>query len=110
MRLHQHPKGQGYMATPAMRQYGNLKNHRSHFQQARLTLESLAERHGIGLGSRYTPMLATEARRLQVAHGPLRQRPAVVACRAELDDVGWADPCLIVPADWPIALLPPYKR
>jgi hypothetical protein len=97
------------MATPAMRQYGNLKTHRSHFQQVRTALEALAERYGIGLGAPHTHALAAEARCMQV-HG-LSGRPSVVVpCRAELEDVGWADPCLIVPADWPIALLPPHKR
>jgi hypothetical protein len=98
------------MATPAMRQYGNLKTHRSHFQQVRTALEALAERYGIGLDTRHAEKFAANGLCMKVPLRQARHEAVVVPCRAELDEAGWADPCLIVPADWPIALLPPHKR
>lgn len=98
------------MATPAMRQYGNLKTHRSYVQQVHLTLETLAERYGIGLGAAQAETLPADARRMRIPPRQSRHQPALVPCLAELDGMGWADPCLIVPADWPIAQLPPHKR
>lgn len=98
------------MATPALRQHGKPKTPKQHFLHLRLDLEALAERYGLELGGPNQQALLTEARRMQVSPSLPRHPGPVVPCRAELDGTGSADPCLIVPADWPIQLLPPHKR
>jgi hypothetical protein len=98
------------MATPAMQQYGKPKTPKQHFQQIRLKLESLAEEYGLDLRPGSANGLAIEARRMQVPQRPLHHQPALVPCRAELDGIGTADPCLIVPATWPVELLPPHRH
>lgn len=98
------------MATPATRQLSKPKTPKQHFLHLRLELEALADRYGLELGGLNSQSLLQKAQRMQVSPLFPRHLGPVIPCRVELDGSGSADPCLIVPADWPIQLLPPHKR
>jgi hypothetical protein len=86
------------------------RNREESLQQIRRTLAELEAKYGIALGGQGTKTLADEAKRLQLPQKVLNNRTSVIPCAAELRDFGIADPCLILPASWPVELLPAHKK
>jgi hypothetical protein len=75
----------------------------------REALAQLEAKYGLDFPAVEGPDLAGEVRRLQLPQRLLNNETTVIPCRAELKDSGTADPCLVVPANWPIELLPSHK-
>ncbi|MFL6302930.1 MAG: hypothetical protein ACJ72H_05250 [Candidatus Sulfotelmatobacter sp.] len=86
------------------------KNREESMQQIRRTLADLEAKYGTQLGGKGTTAVTEQAKRLQLPQKLLNNQTSVIPCRAELSGVGIADPALILPASWPVELLPPHKQ
>jgi hypothetical protein len=75
----------------------------------REALAQLEAKYGLDFPAIEGRNLAGEARRLQLPQRLLNNETTVIPCSAELRDAGIADPCLVVPASWPVELLPSHK-
>jgi hypothetical protein len=86
------------------------KNREGSMQQIRRTLAELEAKYGNSLGGHGTSAVTEQAKRLQLPQKLLNNHTSVIPCAAELKGVGMADPSLILPASWPVELLPPHKQ
>ncbi len=96
-----------FQADPAKHK---SKTREEALQHIRHTLAELETKYGMNLGGEGTGVLTEQAKRLQLPQKLLNNQTAVIPCVAELKEFGLADPCLIVPASWPVELLPPHKQ
>ncbi len=78
-------------------------------EQARAGLAELAPRFGLAVKDSAGASLIEKAKELKLARTILYPPKTVFPCGAELKDLGYLDPCLIVPASLPVELMPKHK-
>lgn len=78
-------------------------------EQARAEMAELAAKFGLAMKESAGDSLLEKAKELKLARTILSPPKTVFPCAAELKDVGYKDPCLIVPSTLPMELMPKHK-
>lgn len=78
-------------------------------EQARAGLAELTAKFGLVIKDDKGESLVNKAIDLKLSRTILSPPKTVFPCAAELDGMGYLDPCLIVPATLPVELMPRHK-
>jgi len=78
-------------------------------EQARAGVAEMATKFGLVMKDSAGAPLIEKAKELKLARTMLSPPKTVFPCGAELKDLGYLDPCLIVPASLPVELMPKHK-
>jgi hypothetical protein len=78
-------------------------------EQARAGLSDLTAKYGLVMKDSAGASLFDKAMELKVARTILSPPKTVFPCAADLKDLGFLDPCLIVPSSLPVELMPKHK-
>ncbi|MGH9584290.1 MAG: hypothetical protein ACRD4O_15300 [Bryobacteraceae bacterium] len=86
-----------------------MKTRAEVIEHTRAALAELQGKYGLPLGGLNREPLLNEAAGLMLPRKILMPSKTVIPCAAELQDIGRAEPVLIVPSNMPVELLPAYK-
>jgi hypothetical protein len=86
-----------------------LKTRAEVIERTRATLAELQGKYGLPLGGPNRDSLLSEAAGLMLPRKILSPPKTVIPCIADLQDIGRADPVLIVPSNMPVDLFPAHK-
>ncbi len=78
-------------------------------EQARAGMAELAAKFGLAMKDSDGESLIEKAKDLKLARTILSPPKTVFPCAAELKELGYVDPCLIVPSTLPVELMPKHK-
>ena len=78
-------------------------------ERDRSAIAELGSKYGLTLRGSNGENFLEQAAALKLPRKVLSPPKTVIPCAAELKDLGKADPCLIVPSNLPIELLPQHK-
>lgn len=86
-----------------------MKSRAETIASTRAALADLQGKYSLPLGGDKRESLLNEAAGLMLPRKILTPAKTVIPCAAELQDIGRAEPVLIVPANMPVELFPPHK-